>query len=107
MFKKVTAAACAIAASMSFVAAPAQAQDRYLAEVFVSAAAFCPRNTLPADGRLLQIDQNTALFSLLGTKYGGDGRETFGLPKLDGMQDRDGREVRFCIVTVGLYPSRP
>ncbi|QIQ85538.1 phage tail protein [Erythrobacter sp.] len=87
-------------------AAPAQAQDRMLAEVFVFAGNFCPRGTLPADGRLLEISTNTALFSLLGTKYGGDGRTTFALPNLDGMDDRDGREVRFCIVTQGIYPSR-
>jgi len=45
---------------------------------------FCPRGWLPLNGQLLSISQNTALFSLLGTIYGGDGRTTFGLPDLRG-----------------------
>ena len=100
------AAACLAAASLTAFATPAQARDGYIAEVFVFAGNFCPRNTLPADGRLLSISENTALFSLLGTMYGGDGRTTFALPKLDGMEDKDGRPVRFCIVTHGIFPPR-
>ncbi|OAN77782.1 hypothetical protein A8B82_12540 [Sulfitobacter sp. EhC04] len=45
---------------------------------------FCPRTTTGADGQLLAISQNAALFSLYGTMYGGDGRTTFGLPDLRG-----------------------
>lgn len=45
---------------------------------------FCPRGYRPADGSLLPISQNTALFSLLGTTYGGNGTTTFGLPDLRG-----------------------
>lgn len=45
---------------------------------------FAPRNWAFCDGQLLPIAQNTALFSLLGTTYGGDGRTTFGLPDLRG-----------------------
>ncbi len=45
---------------------------------------FCPRGWMDADGRLLPISQNTALFSLYGTTFGGDGRTTFGLPDLRG-----------------------
>lgn len=45
---------------------------------------FCPRGYAEADGQLLDISSNTALFSLLGTTYGGDGRTTFGLPDLRG-----------------------
>ena len=45
---------------------------------------FAPRGWAFCDGRLLPIAQNTALFSLLGTTYGGDGRTTFGLPDLRG-----------------------
>jgi microcystin-dependent protein len=43
---------------------------------------FAPRGWALCDGQLLQIAQNTALFSILGTTYGGDGRITFGLPDL-------------------------
>ena len=45
---------------------------------------FAPRGWAFCDGQLLPISQNTALFSLLGTTYGGDGRTTFGLPDLRG-----------------------
>ena len=58
--------------------------DEYLGEILTVGFNFCPRGTLEADGRLLPISQNTALFSLLGTMYGGDGRTTFALPDLRG-----------------------
>ena len=45
---------------------------------------FAPQGWALCDGQLLAISQNQALFSLLGTSYGGDGRETFGLPDLRG-----------------------
>ncbi len=45
---------------------------------------FAPRGWALCDGQLLSISSNTALFSLLGTMYGGDGRTTFGLPDLRG-----------------------
>ena len=44
----------------------------------------CPRGWLPADGRLLHLQSYTALYSLLGVSYGGDGQNTFGLPDLRG-----------------------
>lgn len=64
--------------------APAQAQEAYLGEVRMFATTFCPRGFADANGQLLPIAQNEALFSLLGTNYGGDGRTTFGLPDLRG-----------------------
>jgi hypothetical protein len=45
---------------------------------------FCPRGTAEANGQLLSIEQNQALFSIFGTMYGGDGRTTFALPDLRG-----------------------
>lgn len=45
---------------------------------------FAPRGWAPCDGQMLSISQNSALFSLLGTSYGGDGQTTFGLPDLRG-----------------------
>src|SRR5262245_6802650 len=55
-----------------------------LGEVMPFAGNFVPRDYLPADGRLLSIADNTALFSLIGTYYGGDGMQTFALPDLRG-----------------------
>lgn len=55
-----------------------------MAVVTTWAADFAPKNWAYCYGQLLSIAQNTALFSLLGTTYGGDGRVTFGLPDLRG-----------------------
>jgi microcystin-dependent protein len=55
-----------------------------MAVVTTWAADFSPKNWAYCAGQLLSIAQNTALFSLLGTTYGGDGRVTFGLPDLRG-----------------------
>jgi microcystin-dependent protein len=60
------------------------AQDAFLAEVRMFAGNFAPRGWAKCEGQLLPISQNTALFSLLGTIYGGDGRSTFALPDLRG-----------------------
>ena len=56
----------------------------YLGEMRIFAGNFAPRAMASASGQTLAISQNTALFSLLGTNYGGDGRTTFQLPDLGG-----------------------
>ena len=55
-----------------------------IGEIIMFAGNFAPRGWAFCDGQLLSISQNTALFSILGTTYGGDGRTTFGLPDLRG-----------------------
>ncbi len=61
-----------------------QAQEAYLGDIKLTAINFNQRNWTSCEGQLLPISQNQALFSLLGTQYGGDGRTTFGLPDLRG-----------------------
>jgi len=56
----------------------------FLAEIVMFGSNFAPRGWALTDGQLLAISSNSALFSLLGTAYGGDGRTTFGLPDLRG-----------------------
>lgn len=56
----------------------------FLAEIRIFAGNFAPKGWALCDGQLMSISQNTALFSLLGTTYGGDGKSTFGLPNLQG-----------------------
>jgi microcystin-dependent protein len=56
--------------------------EGYLGEIRIIAADAIPQNWLPCDGRTIRIRDNTALFSLLGTMYGGDGTNTFALPDL-------------------------
>ena len=58
--------------------------EPFIAEVRMWGLNFAPRSWAMCDGQLLPIAQNTALFSLLGTTYGGDGRTTVGLPNLQG-----------------------
>jgi microcystin-dependent protein len=54
----------------------------FIAEVRIFAGSFAPRGWMRCDGQIMQIEQNRALFSLLGTRFGGDGTLTFGIPDL-------------------------
>ena len=153
---KTTIAAAALT-TLAIAAAPAAhaGPDEYLGEIITVGFNFCPRGTLEANGQLLSISENTALFSLHGTFYGGDGRTTFALPDLrgrtvigagwgQGLTDRTlgqkgGQEdhstnypvpvhdeefdfmgdsttgqnmppflvLKQCVVTEGIFPSRP
>lgn len=58
--------------------------DQFLAEIRIVPFNFAPRGWALCDGQLMPISQNTALFSLLGVTYGGDGKSTFALPNLQG-----------------------
>ena len=58
--------------------------EPFVGEIRMFAGQFAPRGWAFCDGQLLAISQNDALFSLLGTIYGGDGRTTFGLPEMRG-----------------------
>jgi microcystin-dependent protein len=58
--------------------------DPFVAEIRIFPFNFAPRGWAWCNGQLLPISQNTALFSLLGTTYGGDGKSTFALPDLQG-----------------------
>jgi microcystin-dependent protein len=63
----------------------AQAQtEPYLGQLMLVGFNFCPKGWAPAAGQILSISQNTALFALLGTMYGGNGQTTFALPDLRG-----------------------
>lgn len=83
---KTPLAAALMSGAMALTATPSASAgpDEYIGEIITVGFNFCPRGTLEADGRLLAIAQNTALFSLYGTIYGGDGRTTFALPDLRG-----------------------
>jgi len=58
--------------------------DPFVAEIRIFAGNFAPTGWAMCNGQLLPISQNTALFSLVGTFYGGDGKSTFALPNLEG-----------------------
>ena len=108
--------------------------DPFIGEIILFGGNFCPRGYVPAEGQLLKISNNTALFSLYGTIYGVDGRTTFGIPDLRsraavGGSDESGHlrlgekaprttqerytnlgvghlAIKYCVATDGTYPSR-
>jgi len=57
---------------------------------------------LPCDGRLVTLNQNTALFSLLATRFGGNGTSTFGIPNLQAPTG-----LRYLLPVFGSFPKRP
>lgn len=76
--------------------------DQMLATIMYFAGSFVPDGWMPCDGSTLQIQQNQALFSLLGNRFGGDGVRTFNLPKI---ADVNGLKTIICVN--GIYPQRP
>ena len=71
-------------AALVLLARAALAQEAFVGEIRMVAFNFAPTGWALCDGQLLSIAQNTALFALLGTTYGGDGQTTFALPDLRG-----------------------
>jgi microcystin-dependent protein len=63
--------------------------DPFVAEIRIFPFNFAPRGWAFCDGQILPISQNTALFSLLGTTYGGDGKSNFALPNMQGNAPMD------------------
>ncbi len=94
-FRQSLAVLTLMVGAAGFNTANACSPDGYLGSLSVFAGNFAIRGCAFAEGQLLQISSNTALFSLLGTTYGGDGRITFALP------DTRGRSV----VGVGTGPG--
>jgi microcystin-dependent protein len=80
----------------------------YLGEIRMFGFNFAPVGWAQCEGQLLPIAQYTALFSLLGTIYGGDGRTTFALPDLRGHAPvtAQGVALNCCIALQGIYPPR-
>ena len=76
--------------------------DPILGMVYLFAGNFAPVGYALCDGQLLPISQNTPLFSILGTTYGGDGKTTFALPKLNAPVTG----MNYVIATRGVFPSR-
>lgn len=82
--KALLGAAVTIAGLTATPTATAQNGEQFIGQLIQVGFNFCPREFALANGQLLPIAQNQALFSLLGTSFGGDGRTTFALPDLRG-----------------------
>ena len=74
----------AVSISAGFATPSFAFSEPFLGQLMPVGFNFCPRGWARAEGQILSISDNTALFSLLGTTYGGDGRTSFGLPDLRG-----------------------
>lgn len=66
------------------LAAPAASQEKFTGEIFMVSTDWCPQGSLAADGQTLPVSSYQALFSLITTTYGGNGRTDFALPDLRG-----------------------
>ena len=80
-------------------------EDPFLGEISIFAGTFAPRGWAFCDGQLLPIGQHSALYSLLGANYGGDGRTIFALPDLR-EQEKSLKGARYIIALDGTYPPR-
>ncbi len=69
----------------------------------MSASPFATVGGVPANGQILPINQNQAMFALLGTTYGGNGVTTFALPDLRGLAPNN---MTYSICDAGVFPSR-
>ncbi|MDQ0723756.1 putative repeat protein (TIGR02543 family) [Paenibacillus sp. W4I10] len=83
--------------------AHAAAADPYLGEIRLFPYRAVPTGWMPARGQTLSLTQNTALYSLLGNKYGGDGKSTFALPNLTNAAPEG---MGYYIAMNGVFPSR-
>ena len=80
--------------------------DDYLAMIKLFAGDYCPEGYLYCNGQLLDVQQNVALFSILGNQYGGDGLKTFALPNLNKTSIIPNTSMKYVICIQGPYPSR-
>ncbi len=76
--------------------------DGTLASIMLFASNFAPRGWAFCEGQILSVADNQALFSLLGTTYGGDGKTTFKLPSIS----HENPDLHYIICVQGSFPSR-
>ena len=94
----------ALAALSAMVAVPAAAQEVYIGQIQSFGTTYCPEDWHATDGALVPIGAEHALFTLIGNKFGGDGRTTFALPKLAVSAQNGG--LTSCIRLSGsVFPS--
>jgi microcystin-dependent protein len=86
-------------------AAHAQAEP-FIGQIGTFGFNFCPRGWAPLNGQLLSIAQNTALFALIGTQYGGNGTTNFALPTAKPIFTATGFPFTQCIALEGIFPPR-
>jgi microcystin-dependent protein len=99
----------AIMLSTMFILTPMEksfaGSEPFLGEITIFGGTYAPRGFAFCEGQLLPISQYTALFSLLGNRYGGDGRTKFALPNLKNAE-KSLNGARYIIALQGIFPSR-
>ena len=78
--------------------------DYFLGQIIVFPYSFVPMGFLLCNGQQLNIQQYSALYSLIGNKFGGNGNTTFCIPNLQGAETLPGTAYYICIS--GIYPTR-
>lgn len=76
----------------------------FLGQITLLPYNFAPMDWAPCQGQLMSINENQALFSLIGTSFGGDGETNFALADLRGKEPTP--STQYCIALAGVYPSR-
>ncbi|MFI1234456.1 phage tail protein [Nocardia salmonicida] len=66
---------------------------------------WAPQGWALCEGQILRIEHHQALFTLLGTKFGGDGQSTFALPNMKKQADELGDNLTYAIALQGLFPQ--
>jgi microcystin-dependent protein len=79
--------------------------DPFVAEIRIFPFNFSPKGWAFCDGQILPLSQNTALFSLLGTTYGGDGKSNFALPNMQGKRRCIPARGPACRSTISARPA--
>ena len=101
------AAAALGCATMCLNPQTARAQvEPFIAQIATFGFNFCPNGWAPLNGQLIPINQNQALFALLGTYYGGNGTTNFALPTAKPIFTATGFPLTQCIALFGVFPSR-
>ncbi len=103
MLKQFVAGA-AVAAALAVPAAEAQTSlAAYVGEIRLLPYEKCPRDWIEPEGQVMAISRHSALFRLMGTRFGGDGQISFNLPDLrDAVPERG---LRYCLSLQGTYPA--
>ena len=76
--------------------------DQFVCQINLFAFNFAPQGWAPCAGQILPIAQNTAIYTLLGNAYGGDGKTTFALPDYRGLAPQG---MQYCIALQGIWPQ--
>jgi microcystin-dependent protein len=100
--KKIISSGLALTACLAMTVPAHAGQDPFVGQMMVIGANFCPRGYAEANGALIPIAQSTALFSLLGTQFGGNGTTNFALPDMrQRMHVGDGQGPSLSLYDIG------